>query len=587
MDTFTKVIKLLDNKTRFYSVVVLIATLIGSVMELIGVAIVLPIINMAMEDSEVTANIFARTISRLFNTNDKNEILILLIVATIVIYIIKAVYMVALSVLQYSFSMSIKRKLSVRIITSYLKKTYEFFLNTNSAELLRTVTTDTEQFYQVILNVLMITSNFITATAIGCYLIVTNLIMALSIICMLLVCVIVVLFVINKRFRDLGKQNQYLSGVINKILLQVFNGAKEIKIMNIEEYFVKDYKKCFRNIEKTNTKYQIYNHIPKHLIETVCITSILVYMGLNIAFSNNYLSLISQLAVFCVGAYKMLPSISAIAAYMSTVMYYRASVDLIYDVITETEKNEDNINHYKTEKGIEDDATVNFNDNICGKDLYFKYTNSEDYVLNNVNICIKKGQCVGFVGTSGGGKTTLVDVLLTLLEPTRGVVEIDGVNTKNNIRYIGQLVGYIPQVIYLVDDTIRRNVAFGVTEEEIDDERVVLSLKKAQLYEYVAQLPNGINTIIGERGARLSGGQRQRIGIARALYREPKILVLDEATSALDNETEEEIMKSINRLKGEITIIMIAHRLSTIKNCDVVYEISNGTVSERRIEDLC
>lgn len=587
MDTFTKVIKLLDNKTRFYSVVVLIATLIGSVMELIGVAIVLPIINMAMEDSEVTANIFARTISRLFNTNDKNEILILLIVATIVIYIIKAVYMVALSVLQYSFSMSIKRKLSVRIITSYLKKTYEFFLNTNSAELLRTVTTDTEQFYQVILNVLMITSNFITATAIGCYLIVTNLIMALSIICMLLVCVIVVLFVINKRFRDLGKQNQYLSGVINKILLQVFNGAKEIKIMNIEDYFVKDYKRCFRKIEKTNTKYQIYNHIPKHLIETVCITSILVYMGLNIAFSNNYLSLISQLAVFCVGAYKMLPSISAIAAYMSTVMYYRASVDLIYDVITETEKNEDNINHYKTEKGIEDDATVNFNDNICGKDLYFKYTNSEDYVLNNVNICIKKGQCVGFVGTSGGGKTTLVDVLLTLLEPTRGVVEIDGVNTKNNIRYIGQLVGYIPQVIYLVDDTIRRNVAFGVTEEEIDDERVVLSLKKAQLYEYVAQLPNGINTIIGERGARLSGGQRQRIGIARALYREPKILVLDEATSALDNETEEEIMKSINRLKGEITIIMIAHRLSTIKNCDVVYEISNGTVSERRIEDLC
>lgn len=581
MDAFTKVIKLLDNKTRFYSVVMLITTLIGSIMELIGVAIVLPIINMAMEDSEVTANIFARTISRLFNTNDKNEILILLIVATIVIYIIKAVYMVALSVLQYSFSMSIKRKLSVRIITSYLRKPYEFFLNTNSAELLRTVTTDTEQFYQVILNVLMITSNFITAASIGCYLIVTNLIMALSIICMLLVCVIVVLFVINKRFRNLGKQNQYLSGVINKILLQVFNGAKEIKIMNIEDYFVKDYKRCFRKIEKTNTKYQIYNHIPKHLIETVCITSILVYMGLNIAFSNNYLSLISQLAVFCVGAYKMLPSISAIAAYMSTVMYYRASVDLIYDVITETE------NDFIANKSIESNEIVKFNDNIRGKNLYFKYTNSEDYVLNNVNICIKKGQCVGFVGTSGGGKTTLVDVLLNLLEPTKGVVEIDGINTRNNVRYIGQIVGYIPQVIYLIDDTIRKNVAFGVPEEEIDDEKVILSLKKAQIYEYAAQLPNGVNTIVGERGTRLSGGQRQRIGIARALYREPEILVLDEATSALDNETEEEIMKSINLLKGEITIIMIAHRLSTIRNCDIVYEISNGIVSEKKIEDIC
>ena len=489
--------------------------------------------------------------------------------------------MVALSVLQYSFSMSIKRKLSVRIITSYLSKPYEFFLNTNSAELLRTVTTDTEQFYQVILNVLMITSNFITAATIGCYLIVTNLIMALSIICVLLICVIVVVFVINRRFRDLGKQNQYLSGVINKILLQVFNGAKEIKIMNIEEYFVKDYKKCFRNIEKTNIKYQVYNHIPKHLIETVCITSILVYMGINIAFSRNYLSLISQLAVFCVGAYKMLPSISAIAAYMSTVMYYRASVDLIYDVIIETE------NDFIATKSIEGNGIVKFNDNISGKNLYFKYTNSEDYVLNNVNICIKKGQCVGFVGTSGGGKTTLVDVLLNLLEPTKGCVEIDGVNTRNNIRYVGQLVGYIPQVIYLIDDTIRKNVAFGVPEEEIDDEKVISSLNKAQIYECVLQLPNGVNTIVGERGTRLSGGQRQRIGIARALYREPEILVLDEATSALDNETEEEIMKSINRLKGEITIIMIAHRLSTIKNCDVVYEISNGTVSEKKIEDIC
>ena len=181
----------------------------------------------------------------------------------------------------------------------------------------------------------------------------------------------------------------------------------------------------------------------------------------------------------------------------------------------------------------------------------------------------------------------MVDVLLNLLEPTKGVVEIDGFNTRNNVRYIGQIVGYIPQVIYLIDDTIRRNVAFGVPEEEIDDEKVILSLKKAQIYEYAAQLPNGVNTIVGERGTRLSGGQRQRIGIARALYRDPEILVLDEATSALDNETEEEIMKSINLLKGEITIIMIAHRLSTIRNCDVVYEISNGTVSEKKIEDIC
>ena len=584
IQTIKKVNFLLDRKMKLKLLLIFLAILIGAFFELVGIAIVLPIVELAMNDVNVESNIFARAISIIFGVTDKDIILIILIFITVIIYIVKAVYLVALSAIQYKFSMNIKRTISVRLLESCLAHPYEFFLNSNTADLLRTITSDTNDFYQVVINVLMIVTNGFTAIAVCIYLLITNVVITLVIALALLFCAGVIFLVLNKKYRKYGVINHDYIAILNKALLQALNGVKEIKIIGNEKHFISKYNDNFKKQAGYNTKFQVYSSIPKQMIEVVCIAGILLYMAYNIMFTGNYSRLMTQIAVFCVGAYKLLPSVNAIMAYTSTVLFNKASIDCIYDNIVEANKylsthtvnNADNVTKKK----------IDFNDVFSGNDLTFKYRNSDKYILKDVDIRISKGESVGFIGVSGGGKTTLADIMIGLLIPEKGKVTIDGIDINEYKGNIGGLIGYIPQQIYLTDDSIKNNVAFGIDEKEIDENKVWQALKKAKLDDFVASLPGGVDTEVGERGTRLSGGQRQRIGIARALYRDPDILVLDEATSALDNETEKEVMNAINGLKGSKTIIMIAHRLSTIKNCDTVYEVKNGVVVKRNPTDI-
>lgn len=578
-----KINSLLEGKTKIQLVGIFILTVIGSFVELIGVAIVMPIIELAMGESNIESNIFAKTISRIFGVYDKENILLTLIIVTIIIYIVKALYMVGLTAVQFYFSMKIKGDISVRLLKSFLSHPYEFFLSSKSGELIRTVVTDTNEFYEVISNILMIASSGITAIAIAAYLVVTNVVIAVFIVVLLSLCAILVFLVLNKRYRKYGAINHDYNAVINKAVLQTFNGIKEIKIIGNENYFVNVYSNTFKKQAKTNSKFKVFSVLPKQLTEVVCISGILLYMAYSIISSSDYVRLVSQIAVFCVGAYKLLPSVNAIIAYVGTVLYNQASVDCIYNSITDANKYLKEHTFVKADSKTE---KIVFNHNLIGEKLKFKYKNSEKYVLHDVNINISKGESVGFIGASGGGKTTLADILIGLLLPETGKITIDGVDINEYQGNIGDLIGYIPQQIYLTDDSIKNNVAFGIEETDIDDDKVWAALEKAQLDDFVKSLPKGIDTEVGERGTRLSGGQRQRIGIARALYRDPDILVLDEATSALDNETEKEVMSAINGLKGSKTILMIAHRLSTIKNCDTVYEVKQGEIIKRSHEDL-
>ena len=435
----------------------------------------------------------------------------------------------------------------------------------------------------MILNVLMITSNGITAFAIGIYLMITNIGIALFIICLLILCAGLIFLFLNKKYRQYGELNHEYAAIINKALLQVFNGVKEIKIIGNEKYFIDVYSDNYKKQAKFNTKFQIFNSLPKQLTEVVCISGILLYMAYSIIFSGNYARLISQIAVFCVGAYKLLPSINAIIAYSSTVLYNKAAIDCIYEDINRAEEYKKSL---PSKQYYYEGRELNLNDKIEAKDIVFKYQNSSKLVINKANIVIRKGESVGLMGTSGGGKTTLVDIIIGLLEPKQGSICIDGVDIRQYRGNLGKLIGYIPQNIYLTDDTIRRNIAFGIDDKDIEDEKVWTAIDNAKLREFIETLPDNIYTEVGERGTRLSGGQRQRIGIARALYRNPDILVLDEATSALDTETETEVMKAVNGLKGDKTIIMIAHRISTIKNCDTVYEMKKGKLYKKDIDSL-
>jgi len=285
---------------------------------------------------------------------------------------------------------------------------------------------------------------------------------------------------------------------------------------------------------------------------------------------------VSTMSVFAVAAYRLLPSFNRISGYLSRIMFNKVSVDAIYEDLKAVEELE------KVEREEDNSSAIKFEKDIRVDNMSFKYPDSEKNVISDVDILIPKNKSVAFIGPSGAGKTTLADIILGILYPQKGGIKVDGVGISGNSKAWKEKLGYIPQAIFLTDDTIKRNIAYGIDDAEIDEKRIQEVINEAQLREYVDSLPDGIETEIGERGVRLSGGQRQRIGIARALYSNPEILVLDEATSALDTETETAVMEAINHLSGKKTMIIIAHRLSTIENCDIVFEIKDGKVTRQR-----
>ncbi len=565
---------LLTKKTKRTLVLVVIMSVVGSAAELLGVTIVLPIVELAMDQGSGEGRL-ASILRDITGANTKEELLIWMIVITIAVYIIKNIYVCYMYSRQFKFAAAVKRETATRLMNSYLSRPYSFFLSKNSSELIRSVGTDTGQLFQLLFNLLTIFSNALTAICIIVFLASTNLAMTITVGVILGTCLMVIVFGLQKINRRNGEINLQLHGFLIKHLQQAFEGIKEIKIMNTEDYFIDTYASTFRSSTDMEVKYSLINTMPKYLIESFAVIAVLGFLGMNILFNPNYLELLPQLAAFCVAAFKLLPSVNAIYASFNSVVYYKASIDVVYNDIKLAEECD-----AENEFANDNNSDLQFENDIRLENVSFRYEGSERDVLSGINIDIKKGQSVALVGASGGGKTTTADIILSLLSPTSGRVLVDGVDIKANKKAWRDKFGYIPQGIYLIDDSIRRNVAFGVPENLIDDTRVWGALKEAQLEDFVRSLPEGIDTEVGERGARISGGQKQRIGIARALYRNPEILVFDEATSALDNETEKEVMAAIDGLQGTKTIIMIAHRLSTIENCDVVYKVESGNIEK-------
>ena len=567
---------LLEKKTKRNLIIVVIMSVIGSAVELLGVTIVLPIVDLAMDQGN-GEGLIANSIRSITGAGTKEELLLWMIVLTIFIYIVKNIYVCFMYSRQYKFAATVKRETAARLMKSYFSRPYSFFLYKNSAELIRSVGSDTGQLFQLLSNLLIIFSNVLTALCIITFLAITNLGMTITVGLILGICLMVIGLGLQKINRRNGRINVQLNGFLIKYLQQAFEGIKEIKIMNIEDFFIDTYTSTYRKSTDMEVRYSFLNTMPKYIIESFAVVAVLGFLGANIIVNPDYMELVPQLAAFCVAAFKLLPSVNAIYASFNSVVYYKASIDIVYNDIKAAEDCE-------AEKWYLDknDSNLSFKNEIRMENVSFKYDGTEREVLSDISLSIKKGQSVAFVGASGGGKTTTADLILSLLNPTSGKVLVDGVDINSNIRNWRGKFGYIPQNIYMIDDSIRRNVAFGVYDDEIDDDKVWQALREAQIEDFVKNLPDGLDTEVGERGTRISGGQKQRLGIARALYRNPEILVFDEATSALDNETEKEVMSEIEGLQGSKTIIMIAHRLSTIENCDVVYRVENGKVEREK-----
>ena len=572
MDYIRKLNYLLEKQTKRKMFFVLLIIVAGSALELLGISILLPLINLAVDTEHATDNFAYKSVEKLFGTESFEGTFIYLMIITMLVYVIKNMYLAWMNAYNEKFANDVKRQLATRLMKAYLKEPYVFFLNKNSSEIIRSVNNDTSNVFQVVNNLIMVMSLGLTSLTLVVYLAHTNFLLALTVSVLLLVCVGGIFIGGKNITRRWGKENQRSNARLIKYVQQAFEGIKEIKILNTEKYYEKQYDEEYAYQSSLQLKSKLINILPKYMIETVCVCGILAYLIVCVAQKGDYKTLVAQLAIFAVAAFKLLPYVNSIYAYVNTVIFNRASIDLVYKDIKATEGvNAENGNNGYSPLAFEKCVEVN--------NVTFHYENSERNVVENVGLKIEKGQAAAFIGPSGQGKTTMADIILGLLEPQSGEVTVDGVSIRDSIRGWHDHIGYIPQFIYLSDESIRNNVAFGIEKEKIDDGKVWKALEEAQLSDFVKKLDAGLDTIVGERGTKLSGGQRQRIGIARALYRNPDFLVFDEATSALDNETESEVMASINALHGTKTMLIIAHRLSTIEKCDVVYKIEDKQVS--------
>ena len=576
MSLLREVNYLFDYKLKLKLVGMVFVILLGSIAELLGVAIILPIIELATDSESITTNKYCQFIMGITGETDARQILLIFIVLTIGLYVVKNLYLSWMSYMMNRFSKNTRMLFSVRLMESYMKQPYSYFLQKNTAEILRSVINDTVNLYAVIANTLQVISQGMTVFLIIVFLAFTNFVMTIVVAIVLGGATILIVLTLQKKLRRMGVKFQRTSAGIVQSVKQSFEGIKEVKITNKERYFVDDFSSIFNKATKIELVYNLLSAIPKYVIETICIGGIMAYLAIAIILGENMTEMLPQLSVFAMGAFKLLPSINALYASFSNILYNKASIDLIYHDIREVEKISD--------KCLKSNAieTVKLKEKICVEQISFRYDNADKDVLTKVSLEIRKGESVAFVGESGSGKTTLVDIILGILYPYEGEILVDGMNIVENLEGWHRGIGYIPQMIFLLDDTIRKNVAFGIPDEEIDDEAVWRAIRDAKLYEFVKELELGLDTKVGEAGTRLSGGQRQRIGIARALYYNPEILVFDEATSALDTETEREVMEAINGLHGMKTMLMIAHRLSTIEGCDHVYCVSGKNIEQIR-----
>jgi len=373
--------------------------------------------------------------------------------------------------------------------------------------------------------------------------------------------------------KRIGQIRQHADGLIIQSSQESLGGIKDVKILGKEESFLNYFQKNNLVSADSSAKQNAIGQIPRMYLETIGVISFLILILVLIIRGDDFSEVVPVLAVFALAAFRLLPSVNRLLSAANSLRFAESVIASLHEEMTMVAPKE-----FQAEKPHIQPPSITFHQNIELRDVSYRYPKSETFALSDINLTVRKGESIGVVGKSGSGKSTLSDLVLGLLQPTTGVINVDGVGIDQNIKGWQRNIGYVQQDIFLLDDSIIRNIAFGEKDGEIDIAKITDAIKEAQLVEMIESLPDGVNTKLGERGLRLSGGQKQRIGIARALYRNAPILIFDEATSALDNETEAEIVSAIKNLKGTRTMVVIAHRLSTIEHCDRVVELKNGRI---------
>ena len=577
---FAKLRMIFPKKERRYFVLLFVLILIGTVFDFFSVSLILPLVNLLISPEQLAGKGWYRLLTRLLPFRDQNDLLLALVLLIIAIYVLKNVYAIYMSVVQGVFMARNRVHTSTMLLDCYMRKPYTFHLQHNSAEIIRTINTDVNSAYEIVSSIMTLITNFLITILLIAYLILVDFWLTVSIVAGLTLYSLTYFLLVRRKLKDAGKASREVNVRMIKAIYQAVGGIKEVKVMGRERFFVDTYQENGGEYVRLRKRVTILSGVPRHLVEILCVGGVLGLVAVKIALRQDLSSILGSLSAFAVAAVRLMPSANSINSTINGISYRIPGLNAVCEVIGENW--EADIGRAVRGTKARERRSQPKPGEIQVENVSFTYPGAQKPVLQDVSLTVPAGTSIGIMGVTGAGKTTLVDLILGLLEPQQGRIRYDGRDIREDYSAWQSRIGYIPQTIYLTDESIRANVALGLRPKQIDEERVWKALDEARLGDFVRGLREGLDTVIGEQGVRLSGGQRQRIGIARALYYDPEVLFLDEATSSLDTETEQAVMASVNTLEQAKTRIIIAHRFSTIENCDAIYEVRSGSLVRKR-----
>ena len=549
-------------------------SLIATIIETVGIGLIIPFVQALMNES-LNEN-FIKFLSILnINPNTNSKLIFYLASMIAFIYTFKVIFLTFFSFVQKKLIADLKVSLSDKLYGAYLNKPYSFHLNNNSSKLIRNVE-EVGLVAFVLQSLITLTLEIFVFLGIATFVIFYEPKGSLLVILFLGSFGYLFFKKVQSKAKDWGKIRQKHAALRFKYLREGLQSIKDIKILQRSNEIIKIYTDNNKTINVMEVKQNFINSLPRLWLEWLTLMGFILLIFFMIFIGRELSHVIPLLGLFAAAAFRIMPSLTRIMNSLQNILYNRPAVDSIYKEFTEEVKDEKKIEIIASKK-------ISLQNEIELKNVNYKYSSSDSHVIKNISLKIKNGTTIGFIGESGAGKTTLINLILGLIQPTEGRIKVDGVDISDNIQDWQKQIGYVPQDIYISDDTIRKNIAYALPDDKIDSNAIKRAVSNAKLEDLTNNLQKGLNTKVGEFGDRISGGQRQRIALARALYNNPKILILDEFTNSLDLATEKEIINEVNHLKGKKTIIMIAHRLSTLEKCDHIYKLGETGLKLEKI----
>ncbi len=550
--------------------------LISTGLEILGLGLILPVISLVLEPDIIQKYPDFRFVLDTFNFSNQNDLIIFSMILLLVIYVFKNSFISYFTWFQFKFVNLVQVDLSTKLYSIYLNKSYSFHIEENSSRLIRNILSEVTNFQNSLLQIIILITEVTLIFSIFIFLLFIEP-FGILVATILMGFASWIFYQFSKKMTEKwGRERIIHTALMTKHLMQGFGALKDIKILGRERNFIREFNSESFKSSQSNRFNSFVGALPRLYLELFAIAGLVLIVTIMVTrdISNDFI--IKVVGLFSISAFKLIPSIYKCLYSLQYIRFVKPSVDMLYFEF----QNQENL-FVSMVDDTRNYLNINsFENSISIQNLHFSYPNTRKNILKNINLVIKKNTSIGIIGPSGSGKSTFIDLIIGLLKPTSGFIFMDDLDINSSLssqRMFMNNIGYVPQNLYLIDDTLRRNIALGIPDDLIIEDNILRSIDLACLGSFINDLPSGLDTIVGERGVKLSGGQKQRIGLARALYHNPSILVLDEATSALDNETEKEVMRTINKMKDK-TIVIIAHRLSTVENCDFIYKIQNGKI---------